>query len=86
LIQLSYSFFVPFFLVVLPSFDDSTIFCDSAKGFAQRVIRHQYVACTTQSTRACIYKKAQLTQGLRATALSLQDGRQPPSWILSNRK
>jgi len=25
------------------------------------------------------YKKAQLTQGLRATALSFQDGRQPPS-------
>jgi len=32
------------------------------------------------------YKKAQLTQGLRATAPSFQDGRQPPSWILSNRK
>jgi len=31
-------------------------------------------------------KKAQLTQGLRATAPSFQDGRQPPSWILSNRK
>jgi len=31
------------------------------------------------------YKKAQLTQGLRATAPSFQDGRQPPSWILSNR-
>jgi len=31
-------------------------------------------------------KKAQLTQGLCATAPSFQDGRQPPSWILSNRK
>ena len=31
-------------------------------------------------------KKAQLTQGLRATAPSFQDGRQPSSWILSNRK
>jgi len=31
-------------------------------------------------------KKAQLTQGLRATAPLFQDGRQPPSWILSNRK
>jgi len=31
-------------------------------------------------------KKAQLTQGLRATAPSFQDGRQPPSWTLSNRK
>jgi len=31
-------------------------------------------------------KKAQLTQGLRATAPSFQDVRQPPSWILSNRK
>jgi len=31
-------------------------------------------------------KKAHLTQGLRATAPSFQDGRQPPSWILSNRK
>jgi len=31
-------------------------------------------------------KKAQLTQGLRATAPSFQDGRQPPSWILPNRK
>jgi len=31
-------------------------------------------------------KKAQLTQGLRATAPSFEDGRQPPSWILSNRK
>jgi len=30
--------------------------------------------------------KAQLTQGLRATAPSFQGGRQPPSWILSNRK
>jgi len=28
-------------------------------------------------------KKAQLTQGLRATAPSFQDGRQSPSWILS---
>jgi len=27
-------------------------------------------------------KKAQLTQGLRATASSFQDGRQPSSWIL----
>jgi len=27
-------------------------------------------------------KKAQLTQGLRATAPSFQDGRQPPFWIL----
>ena len=34
------------------------------------------------------HKKAQLTQGLRATAPSFQDGRarQLPSWILSNRK
>jgi len=31
-------------------------------------------------------KKAQLTQGLRATAPSFQDGRQPTSWILLNRK
>jgi len=31
-------------------------------------------------------KKAQLPQGLRATAPSFQDGHQPPSWILSNRK
>jgi len=31
-------------------------------------------------------KKAQLTQGLGATAPSFQDGRQPPSWILSNPK
>jgi len=31
-------------------------------------------------------KKAQLTQGLRATAPSFQDGRQPPSWTLSNWK
>jgi len=31
-----------------------------------------------------LHKKAQMTQGLRATAPSLQDGRQPPSWILSN--
>jgi len=31
-------------------------------------------------------KKAQMTQGLRATAPSFQDGRQPPSWILWNRK
>ena len=31
-------------------------------------------------------KKAQLTQGLRTTAPSFQDSRQPPSWILSNRK
>jgi len=31
-------------------------------------------------------KKAQLTQGLRATTPSFQDGLQPPSWILSNRK
>jgi len=30
----------------------------------------------------CMYKKAQLTQGLRATAPSFQDGCQPPSWIL----
>jgi len=30
-------------------------------------------------------KKAQLTQGLRATGPSFQYGRQPPSWILSNR-
>ena len=34
---------------------------------------------------AILNKKAQLTQGLRATAPSFQDGRQPPSWILSNR-
>jgi len=33
-----------------------------------------------------IYKKAQLTKGLRTTAPSFQDGRQPPSWILSNWK
>jgi len=33
-----------------------------------------------------LYKKAQLTQGLCATAPSFQDGRQPPSWILSNCK
>jgi len=32
------------------------------------------------------YNKAQLTQGIRATAPSFQDGRQPPSWILSNWK
>jgi len=31
-------------------------------------------------------KKAQLMQGLRATAPSFQDGHQPPSWILSNQK
>jgi len=31
-------------------------------------------------------KKAQLTQGLHATAQSFQDGCQPPPWILSNRK
>jgi len=31
-------------------------------------------------------KKTQLTQGLRPTTPSFQDGRQPPSWILSNRK
>jgi len=31
-------------------------------------------------------KKAQLTLGLRATAPSFKDGRQPPSRILSNRK
>jgi len=33
----------------------------------------------------CMYKKAQLTQGLRATAPSFQDSRQLQSWILSNR-
>jgi len=31
-------------------------------------------------------KKAQLTQSLLAKAPLFQDGRQPPSWILSNRK
>jgi len=39
-----------------------------------------------QLYNAIINKKAQLTQGLRATAPSLQDGCQPLSWILSNRK
>jgi len=33
-----------------------------------------------------ILQEAQLTQGFSATAPSFQDGRQPPSWILSNRK
>ena len=37
---------------------------------------------TTAQSR--LNKEAQLTQGLRAP--SFQDGRQPPSWILSNRK
>jgi len=32
------------------------------------------------------YKKAQLMHGLHASAPSFQDGRQPLSWILSNRK
>jgi len=48
-----------------------------------------YMACTVQdmnhiAAHKC-NKKAQLTQGLRATAPSFQDGRQLPSWILSNR-
>jgi len=55
--------------------------------------RLSIVSRSTRPTRlhrstyiSLIYKKAQLTQGLRATAPSFQDGRQPPSWILSNRK
>jgi len=45
------------------------------------------VAYTRYSIYSVVHnKKAQLTQGLRATAPSFQDGRQPPSWILSNRK
>jgi len=49
------------------------------------------VTLNTLHNRECVTykncsKKAQLTQGLRATAPLFQDGRQPPSWILSNRK
>jgi len=40
--------------------------------------------CLYQSDHGFSNKKAQLTQGLRAP--SFQDGRQPPSWTLSNRK
>jgi len=36
--------------------------------------------------RQQLNKKAQLAQGLHATEPSFQDGRQPPAWILSNRK
>jgi len=39
-----------------------------------------------QTSLARSNKKAQRTKGLRATAPSFQDGLQPPSWILSNRK
>jgi len=52
----------------------------STMGSLSTDIHRTYLHCAIK------YKKAQLTQGLRATAPSFQDGRQPPSWILSNRK
>ena len=54
--------------------------CSAARCNSGQVV-HTHVPLFTKE-----YKKAQLMQGLRATAPSFQDGRQLPSWILSNRK
>jgi len=55
---------------------------DALQSVHSRLLHHTHQLLYTLSIRN---KKAQLTQGLRATAPSFQDGRQSPSWILSNR-
>jgi len=53
-----------------------------------RSVNPERLAClqAKKTQPASWNKKAQMTQGLRATAPSFQDGRQLPSSILSNRK